>query len=323
MRINTLKTLVLCFICSVFAVSCQNEPIELQKSVTVVVNPGDVLDSFIPYNSEDLEMENDEDLGVAQLKMTLLVYDSEDNLYAKKETLVKDYNENASFDILVEPDTDYKFIAFSYSIYGPIEKPTYSPYVLSGEESLYNLKLKQTNVASYYSNYSVLGICDEIYYSQDEDNVELLLRPATVMVNLEWSNVNALHHQASSLFKYEQYYIVYHNNDTVSYKDGQFVYSTSLSTTQNNGRSLTTSLYPNSTDIYEVANFLPGTFEIFGRGWFGNDNRDTPHKTISIKSGEQYVFTFNCSTFVISATKGQLKSTVKDADTVVGEGLYQ
>ena len=172
--------------------SCQNEAVEIQRKVKITISPAKVLESFIPYKSDDLEMAEDEELGIAKLRITALIYDSEGNLYDYKEGLLDDYNSDYSFDILMNSDEEYKLLAFSSSIMGTLDEITYEPYEFHDINNLSTLKVIQANEQSFASNFSVLGVLDWdlVDYIGDQ---ELFLEPATALVYSNWSNIHALH----------------------------------------------------------------------------------------------------------------------------------
>jgi len=451
MKHITFKSLIYALFSIIILGSCQNEAIEIQEQVKIIISPSQVLESFIPYKATDLEMENDEELGTARLRITALIYDSKGELYSKNVGLLNDYNSDYSFNILLNPNEEYKLLAFSSSIMGNLENTTAESYKFSGENNLNTLEVVQTNEYSWYSNYSVLGILDNELTAGNDDNMKFNLKPATAYVNLNWRNIHTLHNSnsdsiygnytASTMdfygnrysweitlvpgedaneviinnlspklsdvgftseegvnfysgyisgdkliiptgqdtgvidadiysiyllgvnedtfeeediimsidrvnktlttenmwgtysdkndggfyelfesgvkftssdvgFEYDKYYIIYHNNDIVKYRDNDFVYSTSLDTTQNNGDSITPSNQVNSINIYSVCNLLPGTFDVFARTFIGNESADYGRQSITVKSGQQYVFMFDCASLGLDISLGQLKSAL-------------
>lgn len=452
MKHIALKSLIYALFGASLLVSCQNKEIEIQEQVKITISPSQVLESFIPYNSEDIEMEVDDKLGTARLRITALVYDSDGQLYAHNEGLLNDYHSDYSFNIVVEPGEEYKLLAFSSSIMGSLDNITAESYQFNGIENLNTLEITQTNEYSYYSNYSVLGILDE-ELNADMNNTNLYLNPATALVYLNWRSIHTLHESASSSdsiygdysanakdyygnsysweinlspgeeqgevtiknlsaklselgltsdqgvniyngyvydnkliiptgqntgvkddefelyliglnndtteeenivfnidnanktltlanlfgvwskkngggfydlfepglvftsrtsgsFEYDKYLIIYHNNDVVKYKNNEFIYTSTLDATSNNGSSVTPSDIPESNHIYKVINLLPGTFSVFARTFIGNELEDYGRQTVSIEGGHQYVFKLNCANLQLEISQGQLKSAI-------------
>lgn len=452
MKHIALKSLIYALFCVSVLVSCQNEAVEIQEQVKITISPSKVLESFIPYDSEDIEMEVDDELGTARLRITALVYDSEGQLYVHKEGLLNDYDSDYSFDILVNPDEDYKLLAFSSSIMGSLENITAESYKFDGTNNLNTLEIAQTNEYSWYSNYSVLGILDE-ELKADMNNTKFYLNPATSLVYLNWRSIHTLHDSGSSsnsiygdysanavdyygnsysweinlspgeeqgevtinnlsavltelgltsdqgvniyngylsgntltiptgqdtgaiddgydiyllgvnedtneeediviyidntnktltvanmfgvwsekngggfyelfdpgliftsrtagAFEYDQYRIIYHNNDVVKYKNNEFIYASTLDNISNNGDGVTPSNNPESNNIYSVINLLPGTFDVFARTVIGNELEDYGRQTVSIEGGHQYVFRFDCANLKFEISQGQLKSAI-------------
>jgi len=179
-----------------FLVSCQNDAIEIQEQVNITICPSKVLESFVPYKSDNLDMEVDDELGTAKLRITVLIYDADGELYSKNEGLLDDYNSDYSFNILLDPKEEYKLLAFSSSIMGSLENITAESYKFHGIDNLNTLEVTQTTTDSWYSNYSVLGILDADLDSH-MDGMRLDLRPATALVNLYCRSIHALHNLTS------------------------------------------------------------------------------------------------------------------------------
>lgn len=448
MKHYSFKSLIYTLISIFIFVSCQNEAIEIQKQVKITISPSKVLESFIPYKSSDLEMEVDE-YGTARLRITALIYDSNGELYSQSIGLLKDYNSDYSFSVLLDPDEEYKLLAFSNSIMGTLDKITLEPYKINGINNLSTLEIVQTNEDSYYSNFSVLGILDDNLKSEN-DNMKFALRPATAYINLNWKNIHTLHKNESESiygtynahaidyfnkeysweitltpgngsnevvinnfsaklsklgltsdsgynaysgyidgnkliipsgqdtnvvddniysislvgmneetfevedivisidrenmvltvenmwgtysekndggfyelfesgveflspkggsFEYDYYYIIYHNNDIMTYRNNDFVYSTSLDSTRHHGKYLAPSSNSASNNIYEICNLLPGTYDVFARSAIGNELKDYGRQSVTIKAGQQYIFKFDCASLELEISIGQLKS---------------
>lgn len=450
MKYYTIKSIIYTIVCVILFASCQNEAIEIQEQIEVVISPSKVLQPFEPYQSSDLEMEVDEELGTAKLRITALIYDSEGNLVDCKEELLKDYNSDFTFQIVMNPDEEYKLLAFSSAVFGALGDIKYESYSFAEINKLNTLSVSQVRADSYYSNTSVLGVCDATLKS-DKDTFFINLKPATALVNLNWKNIHALHNfesdeiwgtysatavdmyensysweisisagdepnevfisnfspllvdlgftsdqevniysgyisgdkliipnnqqtgvnddsydvmlvginpetfavedivisidrnarvltvesvwgtysekgeggfyelfdkgvefvsKTGNMFEYEKYYIIYHNNDIVKYDDGTFIYSTSLDKGSNRGDNVTPSNNPDAKNIYAVHNLLPGSFSVFARTFIGNHQEDYNLQTVTIESGKQYVFKFDCAELELNITSGQLKSAM-------------
>ena len=430
--------------------SCQNEPVEIQKQVEIVISPSEVLESFTPNYPEDLEMVSDEELGVAKLRITALIYDSNGELYSHNEGLLKDYNSDYSFNVLLNPNEEYKLLAFSSSIMGSLENVKLEAYTFKGINDLNTLEVTQNNEDSYYSTYSILGTLDkELNASMEKTKFEL--KAATAYVTLSWRDIHTKHESVSdSIFgtysatavdfydnyysweitlapgeqqteviinnlspllsslgltsedgintysgyisgdkliiptgqdtgavdndiytlyllginvdtfeeedivisidkvnrtlkidnmwgtysdkneggfyelfyegvifnslynesyEYDDYYIIYHNNDIVKYRDNEFIYTTSLADIENNADYISPSYETESNHIYTVCNLLPGTIDVFARTFIGNESADYDRQSVTIKSGQQYLFRFYCADlklYISNETKSTL-----------------
>ena len=116
--------------------------------------------------------------------------------------------------------------------------------------------------------------------------------------------------RTAGAFEYDQYRIIYHNNDVVKYKNNEFIYTSTLDNISNNGDGVTPSNNPESNNIYSVINLLPGTFDVFARTVIGNELEDYGRQTVSIEGGHQYVFRFDCANLKFEISQGQLKSAI-------------
>ena len=107
----------------------------------------------------------------------------------------------------------------------------------------------------------------------------------------------------------DEYYIIYHLNDIMKFSDsGSPQYSSSLSSVDNKGRSVSPADYPNSTNIYEMCNLFPGSFNLFARTFVGNNSTDYSNQSVSLTAGHQYVFSLDCTSIKLTASEGVLGS---------------
>ncbi|MBR5842481.1 MAG: hypothetical protein IKY64_07765 [Bacteroidaceae bacterium] len=168
-------------------ISCTNDPVEIQKQVQITISPSKVLKDIVPfYNSSDIEMLQI-DGNVAKLKLVVLIYDKNGDLYHQSEKTVKDYNSNYTFSVLVNDD-DYRLLAFSYSVLDR-DGESLSAYSITNTDKLNSLKIRQESSNSLYSNFSVLGMYDKKVSICDNMHVDLSM--ATSYVSFEWLNIHS------------------------------------------------------------------------------------------------------------------------------------
>lgn len=105
----------------------------------------------------------------------------------------------------------------------------------------------------------------------------------------------------------DSYGIIYHSNDIMKFDDsGSPIYSTSLSSTSNNGAWVSPEDFT-STNVYGVHNLFPGkSIGLFARTFSGNDRTDYSNQTFTLVSGHQYVFSLDCATFKLTPYEGIL-----------------
>lgn len=97
-------------------------------------------------------------------------------------------------------------------------------------------------------------------------------------------------------------------NDLVTFIDGGHKYSSTL----DGDTYLTTSIepanFPNGNNIYELRNFLPGTFNVFMREYVGNEFEKLGSQQITLEPGKQYCLEYNCETKEMKLVPGELKT---------------
>lgn len=117
----------------------------------------------------------------------------------------------------------------------------------------------------------------------------------------------------------DKYYIIYHNNDVVSYNQNTgFSFKTSLDAISNNGESVSPADNPSSKHIYSYANLLPGEFTLFARTIIGNDAADYSRQEVKIEAGKQYYIELNCENMNMSLIPGFFKSESWDLTNYSG-----
>ena len=173
-------------------VSCKE--VQTQKQVQITISPSEVLKDIVPYNSSDIGMYQEEDGSKAQLKLVALIYDKDGNLYHQSEQLVKDYNSDYTFSVLVDGE-DYRLLAFSYSVLERGQE-SFASYSITNTNRLEDLKIQQNYSNSFFSNWSVLGMYDKTL--SISDNMQVNLSMATSYVYLRWLNIHAASSNSSS-----------------------------------------------------------------------------------------------------------------------------
>lgn len=113
----------------------------------------------------------------------------------------------------------------------------------------------------------------------------------------------------------DDYYLIYHNNNLLSFEGGSFVPSTNLPLSSNNGDVISPLDYPDYNTIYSIASLFPGTFNIFGRTFKGSEQKDYSSQNITIQAGRQYYISFDCNKLVVNFGEG-IPSTKSDGVAV-------
>ncbi len=167
-------------------ISCTNESVEIKKQVQITISPSKVLKDIVPYESSHLEMHKNNG-NTAKLKLVALIYDSHGDLYHQSEKIVEDYNSDYTFSVLVN-DEKYRVLAYSYSVFEGNDE-SYSSYSITNTGKLEKLNIQQNYSHSLSSNFSVLGMYDEV--TSISDNMRIDLSMATSYVYLRWLNIHA------------------------------------------------------------------------------------------------------------------------------------
>lgn len=292
----SLRALAIAVVTLLF-VSCDNPAVEVTSSVDMTIHLSTIMSGFVPFKSSNLDMYSSSD-GDAKVRVTCLCYDKNKMLQQKEEFLVNDFEQVAQVSMNVADDGS-TLVVLASCILGDLKSPDYEAYEIKGTSSLSTLTVNQLFDNSFYSSWSVLG-----YYVQElnpsEETLTIYLNPATAMVYLNWSDI----HAHDNDWGIDNYYIIYHNNDVISFSSWGISPSTTLSTTDNNGQSLEPSDYPDTYGIYMMINLFPGTFKIFGRTFIGNTSNDYGSQQFTVEAGRQYVMRFDCQACTLKAYEG-------------------
>lgn len=299
MKTNIYKIIALAVSAVTLLAGCTNPEVEESKGITITLNPSTILSGFIPYDPSDFEMYSDSD-GDSKLRIMCLLYDNSGRLVKKAESLLSDYDKTVSFKLALESGT-YRLIALASNIQGTIDSPKDEAYSITGIEHLEQLQVAQNFANSRVSSWSVMGYSSQSI-NTSENEVFVNMEPATSLVYLYWKTI----HFDDNI---DQYWIIYHCNNIMKFSSsGIPSYTTSLSSTENDGQGMTPAYYPSSTNIYSYANLFPGSFNLFARTFVGNDAADYSRQKVTVESGHQYLFSFDCSSLTLTASESTLKS---------------
>ena len=113
----------------------------------------------------------------------------------------------------------------------------------------------------------------------------------------------------------DSYGIIYHSNDIMKFDDnGSPIYSTSLSSTENNGTWVSPEDFT-TTNVYGLHNLFPGkSIRLFARTFSGNTRDDYSVQTFTLNSGHQYVFDLDCAAFKLTPYEGILGTRSSNDD---------
>lgn len=104
----------------------------------------------------------------------------------------------------------------------------------------------------------------------------------------------------------DQYRLIYHGNDVVTYDGFSLAFSTTLDAMHNFGNGVEPAIYKDAKNIYSCDFLLPGTFNTFGRTFVGSEMTDYSKREVTIEMGKQYVFEFDCKNLKTNFRTGTL-----------------
>ncbi len=99
-------------------------------------------------------------------------------------------------------------------------------------------------------------------------------------------------------------------NDLVTIVDGEHKYSTSLDRDWFITSSVEPADYPNANNIYQLRNFLPGTFRVYMQENLGNEFEQFGDQQITLEPGKQYCLEYNCETKEMKLVPGELRTRI-------------
>lgn len=291
-------------VCGIFTSCMDSEEIEIQKDVTVTIQPSGVVSSFAGYNAGDLDMYSDKKEGMSKLRISAFIYDEEGKLIVEKSTLLKDYSADYTFTLnALDLKKKYQILVVSNAILGSLENPSYQSYSLSNTSDINKFTVFQEFEDSYYSSWSVLGLGKQEINPSENTNYLIKLQPGSAMFIHTWKDIHAF-----DSYNVDEYRFVFHNNDQVIY-NGNWTYNTTLSNNSNNAIYIDVT-QNSSHSIYEIFNVLPNpSMHYFGRLFIGEESidfQDASSKgqgSVEVVAGNTYEVNFDCSTWSIDINK--------------------
>ena len=172
--------------------SCTNDDVPVLDGVTVRVDPSTILEPFsYQINAGDLD-----GVGETQsLRIRLLVYDEDGNLYASEEQNVPNYLASANFNVAVPDDAfEYTFVAVSDVVDSDPESVA-EYWQISEEQSLQTLRIAYTS-AFTYGEQEILGISSAKFRGGRNITMELQAAGALICTYVsgykDYSNIGSV-----------------------------------------------------------------------------------------------------------------------------------
>lgn len=212
-------SLFLLVVITTFIVSCSNSDIEILKPAVVKVNLSSIMKPFnFQINAGDLD-------GVSeayQIRITLLAYDSEGNLFDKQESYASNFLSTVSFNLNLKDDV-YRIVALSDQVSsksGII--PEY--WAIAGEDKLSTLVVNYLCKDQYcYGKQEILALGTTSMYPGSDTTIDM--KAAGALICTWFSNI----HEYSNVYSMVSF--TNRNNDSYSFSsDGSFVVNQDLNT---------------------------------------------------------------------------------------------
>lgn len=186
------KVFFLCMIAGFIFTSCNNDDVPVLDGVTVRVDPSTILEPFsYQINVGDLDGVD----GTQSLRIRLLVYDENGNLYESEEQNVPNYLASANFNVAVPGNGyGYTFVAISDVVDSDPESVA-EYWQISEEQSLQTLRITYTS-AYTYGEQEILGVSSANFNGDRNITMELQAAGALICTYVsgykDYSNIGSV-----------------------------------------------------------------------------------------------------------------------------------
>lgn len=161
--------------------SCQNEAVDVSRSINITIVPKTILTPFTSVISGNLDMEE-----TAKLRINCFFYNAEGELTGEQAFLLDDFNKNQDFNKVIDEQTK-TLVVFASCITGTLQSPVIEPYVISGENHLSTISIEQKR--EKYSSLTLAGY--SVVQIPNAETMTVTLEPATALVYLYWHDIHA------------------------------------------------------------------------------------------------------------------------------------
>lgn len=289
---------------ALFALSCTNEPIEMERSVEITIMPEGTLAPFSAVKDR-LEMYNRDD-GTAKVRLTILMYDEKGDLIESKETLLKNFNENYTFNVMTPSNGNSRIVCYASCILGTLNNVKYEAYTITGKDCIQTITIRQNNYNNFFSSWNLLGYGEYLISENASNYVNITMEPLVAFVRLGYVIPSTLPDVDA------EYLIRFENNDIMKYNGAISSYDTSLAEGKVNYDELSTSSIaeyliekPGLKYIYTDCTFFPNTNMYYDGKYLELDETITAQYSFAeIKSGKVYTINLYCESMACTINDG-------------------
>lgn len=282
---------------ALFALSCTNEPIEMERSVEITIMPEGTLAPFSAIKDR-LGMYNDAD-GVAKVRLTILQYNSKGDLTQEKEVLLKDFNERYTFTTMLPTDGKSRIICYASCIQGSLSNVIYEPYSIKNVERIESITIQQKVFNNYGTSLTMLGWGECSISDNADEQLSLYMEPMVSFVTFHWKYPSLL--PSTKGDDSSEYTICFSANDILECNGIAHVPSSSLKEGQIWIHSLSASDIAESMEKGYTGYYADKSFfscqkmHLYGKFSDGDeDSIITEQSYVNIEAGQIYTIEFDC-----------------------------
>ena len=299
--------------------SCTNEPIEMERSVEITIMPEGTLAPFSAVK-DCLEMYSRED-GTAKVRLTILMYNEKGDLIESKEILLKNFNENNTFNVMTPVNGNSRIVCYASCILGSLNNVKFEAYTITGTDHIQTITIRQNDYSNFDSSWNLLGYGECLISENSSNYVNITMEPLVTFVRLGYvipSNIPEVN---------AEYIIRFDNNDIMKYNGAITSYDTSLEEDKVNMHELKTSTIaeylnkkPNLKYVYYDCTFFPSSNMYYDGVYYdldSNESINTHYSFAGIKSGEIYSINFYCESMTCTINDGIAYAPARRASTCI------
>ena len=280
--------LVVSVVALAFTSCTEREEIDFKYQVNVKIDPSEVISS-VPGEVIGNEIYGKNLKEDEWLKITSLIYNKDELLVEKKESLVKDYESIVNYSLNIAENEEYTIVVFTFA--KDIVKGIDS-YIITNDSTLKTLSVKafEENGDTYYSSWTVFGTATKVIKPENKSNL-IKVKPTTASVTMHYIKPTAHNEDGVDMFL-----VTCNNNDIAFFENGIFNYKSTLPNGYGWKNELDLVYNQHSDHIIELYNFLPTKNMYIGASYCIGEEQYYFEKDIyvDIEPGNHYNIYIDC-----------------------------